>query len=152
MTRPSSEPKQSKFTRTYLGFDYGSRKIGIAVGQNVTQSARDLDTVGVKGGTPDWNRITEHISTWQPVACVVGIPLDSNGQETTMAKRARKFGQNLSDRYNLPIHWVNEYLTSEEARLTLSRRGRVGKSSNKRDQVAARLILETFLREHQTIK
>ncbi|MDJ0955254.1 MAG: Holliday junction resolvase RuvX [Arenicellales bacterium] len=147
MTRTESEPSPPKLTQTYLGFDYGNRKIGIAVGQNLTQTARDLDTVSVKGSSPDWERITRHVNTWQPVALVVGVPLDSDGRETAMTKRAKKFGQTLSDRYNLPVHWVNEYLTSEAARLAIAQGTRSGKTSRKRDQVAARLILETFLGE-----
>ena len=147
MTRTESEPNPSKLTQTYLGFDYGNRKIGMAVGQSFTQTARDLDTVRVKGSTPDWERITRHVNTWQPAALIVGIPLDSDGRDTAMTKRVKKFGQTLSERYNLPVHWVNEYLTSEAARQALSQGTRSGRTSSKRDQVAARLILETFLSE-----
>ena len=147
MTRTESELSSSKLTQTYLGFDYGNRKIGVAVGQSLTQTARDLDTVSVKGSKLDWERITRLVNTWQPVALVVGVPLDSDGCETAMSKRAKKFGQNLSQRYNLPVHWVNEYLTSEAARQALAQGTRSGKTSRKRDQVAARLILETFLSE-----
>ena len=152
MTHTESELTPPKLTQTYLGFDYGNRKIGIAVGQNLTQTARDLDTVSVKRSTPDWARITRHVNTWQPVALVVGVPLNSNGHETAMTKRTKKFGQTLSERYNLPVHWVNEYLTSEAARQALSQGTRSSKNSRKRDQVAARLILETFLSEQHNNK
>lgn len=145
MTRTESRLNPPKLPQTYLGFDYGSRKIGIAVGQTLTQTARDLDTVSVKGSTPDWDRITHHVRTWQPVALVVGVPLDSDGLETAMTKRAKKFGRTLSDRYNLPVHWINEYLTSEAARQALSQGTHSSRTSPKRDQIAARLILETFL-------
>ena len=152
MTRTESEFSPSKLPQTYLGFDYGNRKIGIAVGQSLTQTARDLDTVSVKGSTPDWERITYHVNTWQPAALIVGVPLDSDGRDTAMTKRAKKFGQTLSDRYNLPVHWVNEYLTSEAARQALSQGTRSSKTSRKRDQVAARLILETYLSEQHNNK
>lgn len=130
--------------QTFLGFDYGSRKIGVAVGQSLTGTARDLDTVRVKGSVPDWNSISSHVDTWQPSAFVVGIPLSREGQETAMSGRARKFGQTLSGRYNLPVHWVNEYLTSEAARALMPRST---DAPRKKDQIAARLILESFLRE-----
>lgn len=132
-------------TRTYLGFDYGDRKIGIAVGQDLTGTAQDLDTVGATGG-PDWNAIARHVEEWQPSALVVGLPLDSAGGETEMSRRARKFGRKLAGRYNLPVHWVNEYLTSSAARYDPAPiRG--GSVPRKRDQIAARIILESFLSE-----
>ena len=129
--------------RTYLGFDFGTRKIGIAVGQDLTRTARELDTIGAKDTIPDWDRIDAHITTWQPAALVVGVAVDSQGKETEMSAHARKFGQRLSGRYNLPVYWVNEYLTSESARQELSTHS--GKTRGKKDQIAARLILETFM-------
>jgi len=143
---PGPAPEQLPESLTYLGFDYGTRKIGIAVGQTVTRTARDLDTVRVKGPIPDWERISEHVSTWEPAAFVVGLSLDSQGQETVMSKRTRQFGQSLSDRSNLEVHWVNEFLSSDAARQALAARDRRNALSFK-DQVAARLILETFLNE-----
>lgn len=113
------------------------------MGQDLTRTARDLDTVRAKDTIPDWDRIDAHISTWQPTALVVGVAVDAEGRETKMSARARKFGQRLSDRYNLPVYWVSEYLTSESARQELS--AQPGKTLGKRDQVAARLILETFM-------
>lgn len=149
MTDTGSAPAQA--SATYLGFDYGTRKIGVAVGQTVTGTAQDLDTLRVRGSTPDWQRITEHVSAWRPAAFVVGLPLDSQGEETLMSRRARRFGHSLSDRYNLEVHWINEYLSSEAARHALSTRD-TRKPPAQRDQVAARLILETFLNELQTDK
>ena len=132
---------------TYLGFDHGTRNIGIAVGQTLTRTAQDLDTVVRKGSVPDWDRISRHVANWKPDAFVVGLPLDSRGGETAMSLEARRFGQSLVDRYNLEVHWVNEFLSSEAARDLLSRQGRRDARALK-DQVAARLILETFLNEH----
>lgn len=144
MTNTGSAPTRASLT--YLGFDYGTRKIGVAVGQTFTGTAQDLDTVRVRGSTPDWERITAHVSEWRPAALVVGLPLDSQGEETNMSRRARGFGHSLSDRYNLDVYWINEYLSSEAARHALSTR-EARNSHARRDQVAARLILETFLNQ-----
>lgn len=151
MTASESGPGQPRPTLTYLGFDYGLRRIGIAVGQTLTGTARDLDTVKVKGSAPNWNRISELVDAWQPVALVVGLPLNSRGEETGMSRSARKFGQTLADRYNLTVHWVNEYLTSESARQLLSvKNARI--YADKKDQIAASLILESFLNEQLSAK
>lgn len=131
---------------TYLGFDYGAKKIGIAVGQALTRTARELDTVRVKGSSPDWRRISEHVEVWRPAAFVVGLPLDTRGDETNMSRLARRFGQTLANRYNLTVYWVNEFLSTEAARQALSAQDRRSAVAIK-DQVAARLILETFLNE-----
>lgn len=146
MTDPGPVPKRLHASLTYLGFDHGTQKIGIAVGQTLTCTAQDLDTVRIRGKTPDWERISRHVADWSPAALVVGLPLDSNGGETTMSRHARQFGQSLSDRYNLDVHWINEFLSSEAARQALSTRGKRNSPALK-DQVAARLILETFLNE-----
>ena len=133
---------------TYLGFDYGARRIGVAVGQSLTRTARGLDTVKVRGAIPDWARITRHVETWQPDALVVGVPLDSRGAETDSSRQARVFGKSLSARYNLGVFWVNEFLTSESARQSIVAEGHGGVRDQK-DQVAARLILETFLNDER---
>lgn len=138
-----------KSGHTYLGFDYGVRKVGIAVGQNLTQTATSLDTLTTRSKKINWGKIEQYINTWQPCALVVGVPLDSAGKETAMSARARKFGRDLSDRYHLPVHWVNEYLTSTAARQLLSKQAGTRQAERQSDQVAAKLILETFLNEQK---
>jgi putative Holliday junction resolvase len=132
---------------TYLGFDYGTSGIGVAVGQSLTCTARDLDAVRAKGSKPDWERISKHVEDWKPAAFVVGLPLDGSGGETEMSRRARRFGQTLADRYNLPVYWINEYLSSETARQVL-RENRTRNARAYKDRFAARVILESFLNEH----
>ncbi len=145
MTAGKSDPGQPRTPQTYLGFDYGLRRIGIAVGQTLTGTAKDLDTIKVKESSPDWTRISELVDTWKPAAFVVGLPLNSRGEETGMSRCARKFGHTLADRYKLTVHWVNEYLTSESARQLLSaKNARI--YADKKDQIAASLILESFLK------
>lgn len=152
MIPDQAAPGQSKRGRTYLGFDYGTRKIGIAVGQNLTQTARGLAILRSKETRVDWEQITKHIDTWQPYGLVVGLPLDNEGKETEMSSKARKFGQKLFDRYNLPVHWVNEFLSSEAARQELSEQTNPRTGLYQGDRVAAKLILETFLNDPQKDK
>jgi len=146
LTGGESDPGQPRTPWASYAVDYGLRRMGIAVGQTLTGTASDLDTVKVKESSPDWTRISELVNTWQPAALVVGLPLNSRGEETGMSRCARKFGHTLADRYNLTVHWVNEYLTSESARQLLSS-NKTGNTLDKKDQIAAILILESFLNE-----
>lgn len=106
--------------------------------------ARPLETLKVDCGRPDWERITELLDKWQPVLLVVGMPLDMDGGEQPMSKRARRFGNQLAGRYNLPVHWVDERFTSMEAESWLKQhQGHFSKEEV--DQHAARLILQSWL-------
>jgi putative Holliday junction resolvase len=129
---------------TLLGFDYGPRKIGVAVGQTVTGSASPLTTIRSQGERPDWARIEGLIREWQPKAAVVGLPFNMDESETALAPRARRFARQLQGRFGLEVHLVDERLTSLEARRQL---GRAATSLEAVDAMAAKLILETWLCE-----
>ena len=129
---------------TLIGFDYGLRKIGVAIGQTVTASASPLATVRSRGEKPDWPRIEALIREWQPEAAVVGLPFNMDDTETVIAPRARRFARQLQGRFGLPVHLVDERLTSIEARHRL---GRAEGAEAVVDAVAAKLILETWLSE-----
>jgi len=133
--------------RTYLGFDYGTRQIGVAVGGERSGLAQPAATVSVHGTKPDWEALDGLVRTWQPDALVIGLPLNMDGSETRLAPAARGFGNRLRSRYNLPVHLVDERLTSRAARELLAgaSRRRVRKEIN---AVAAQQILQTFLDEH----
>lgn len=133
---------------TFLCFDHGTRRIGVAVGQTRTRTAQGVATLILKGSAPDWERISGLVAEWEPDAFVVGLPLDGSGGETDMSRKARRFGQSLAGRYNLDVHWVNEFLSTEAARDVLAGRGRQDARALK-DQVAASLILETFMNEQR---
>ncbi len=129
---------------TLLGFDYGTRKIGIAVGQTVTATATALTTLPARAQRPDWDGIGQLITSWQPEALVVGLPLDLDDSETETAPRARRFARQLQGRYRLPVHMTDEKLTSMVALQALKgRQRRYGDA----DAIAAKLILETWLSE-----
>ena len=130
---------------TLLGFDYGTRKIGVAVGQTLTGTANPLETLLLVSNKPDWERIGKLIEQWQPEALVVGLPLDVDDTETDATAPARRFSRQLEGRFRLKVHLAAERFTSVEAR---DRRGHKAKRWEDYDAMAAKLILETWLDEH----
>jgi putative Holliday junction resolvase len=124
-----------------LAFDFGKKRIGVAVGQAVTGTATALRTIHCIGHRPDWDGIAEIIRTWCPETLIVGLPLTLGGDEREMTRAARRFGRQLAGRYGLPVHWIDERLSSVEASRHLRTRGRAGDI----DREAARVILQTWL-------
>jgi putative Holliday junction resolvase len=129
---------------TLLGFDYGSHKIGIAVGQTITQSANPLTTINNKQNK--WEPIQQLIKEWQPDALIVGHPFTMADQEANNAPAAKKFARQLAGRFNLPVHLMDERLTTREAWYDLG--AEAAKDATKIDAYAAKLILQTWLRSH----
>ncbi len=127
--------------QTVLGFDFGEKRTGVAVGQTLTGTATALTTLYSEGNKPDWRSIENLIQEWQPDALVVGIPLHMDGCEQAMTKKARKFARQLEGRFDLPVHEAEERLSSLEAEQTL------GKHTEKAaiDREAARIILQSWL-------
>ena len=141
---------------TFLAFDYGERRIGVAVGQSVTGTASPLSTVGVHGGEPDWASIDGIVAAWRPDGLVVGEPLHMDGRPQPMTRRARRFRHALRSRFGLPVHAADERLTTVEARAELAERGAFrGSGARGRGRrgidhpVAARIILESWLGERR---
>jgi putative Holliday junction resolvase len=127
---------------TLLAFDYGARKIGVAVGQTVTGTASPLGSIAVRGGAPDWDAVVSLVRTWRPDALVVGLPLNMDGTEQDTTRRARRFARQLRERFSLQVHLVDERLSTREARQRLAARGRTDADD---DPVAAQIILEDWL-------
>ena len=132
---------------TLLAFDYGEKNIGVAVGQTLTGTANPLETIRVAGSSPDWDAISRMVKTWKPDALVVGLPLNMDGTEQKVTRRARRFSDQLSGRYRLPVHLVDERLTTREARDRLAAEGRAGSDDH---PVAAQIILESWLNEQRS--
>ncbi len=136
---------------TYLGFDYGKKHIGVAVGGEETRMAHALTTVASHHDQPDWEHIGRLIQEWQPCALVVGLPLNMDDSENPMTQAAKKFGNRLQGRYNLPVHMVDERLTSVTAKNTLLQAGVPYKRRlSKIDKLAAQTLLQAFLDERET--
>ncbi|WP_455210442.1 Holliday junction resolvase RuvX [Kaarinaea lacus] len=138
----------SQSPRTYLGFDYGSKRIGVAVGQDLTGSASALATLKSHNQTPPWQAIEALVQQWQPQAFVVGLPYNKDGTEHTVTQAARRFGRQLQGRFQRPVYWVDERLTSSEAESILAQRGRKAKK-DEIDKLAAQLILQSWLVQHR---
>jgi len=133
---------------SYLGFDYGTKTIGIAVGSTGTGLAEPLGTAPVRRGAPDWPVIDRLVATWQPAALVVGLPLNMDDSENDMTRAARRFGHRLQGRYNLPVHWVDERLTSVDAKNAMVEARVPWKQRKARvDKLAAQAILQAYLEE-----
>ncbi|MBF0218317.1 MAG: Holliday junction resolvase RuvX [Gammaproteobacteria bacterium] len=130
----------------YLGFDFGERRIGVAVGQLVTGTARALETVSRPprmGVGIHWPRISELLQVWQPQALVVGMPLHLDGTPIPFGQRAQRFGQQLAGRYRLPVFFADERLTSAAAASALREQGRYRGEAI--DAEAAAMILTSWL-------
>ena len=131
-------------SQTLLGFDYGTRRIGVAVGQDITRSVTPLTTLLSQNDKPDWDAISKLITEWQPDRLVVGLPLHLDGSVQDLTEKAQRFGNQLKGRYNLPVEMVDERLTSHEAETELATRGgKVAKADI--DAMAAALILQSWL-------
>jgi putative Holliday junction resolvase len=135
-------------SNTFLAFDYGEKYIGVAVGSRHSRLAEPLTTLRGSAKNPDWVRISQLIEEWQPDALVVGLPLNMDGSNNPMTRAARAFGQRLKDRYNLPVHMVDERLSTLVARDTLNEAGvPMRRHKSHLDKVAAQTILQAFLNE-----
>ena len=126
-----------------LGFDFGSHKIGIAVGQTVTATASPLTTLSYIKQKPDWNGIEKLISEWKPDTIIVGLPYQMDDKEAELAVRAKKFARQLQGRFKIPVEMIDERLTSKEASNRLGKKA--AKDATLVDSMAAKLILETWL-------
>ena len=135
--------------RLLLGFDYGTKQIGVAVGQAITGQARELCVLKAQNGVPDWSQIERLVKEWQPDAMVVGLPLNMDGTPSEMSERAAKFARRLHGRFNLPVHTHDERLTTFEAKgHRLAQGQRDGYRQRPVDALAAALLLEGWLTEH----
>lgn len=127
--------------QTLLGFDFGTRRIGVAVGQRVSGTARALTTLNARDGQPDWPQVERLIATWQPDALVVGLPLQLDGTRSEVTAAAERFARRLHGRFHLPVHLQDERLSSYAAEQADTGR----RKSDSLDARAARIILQDWL-------
>jgi putative Holliday junction resolvase len=140
-----STKKSDVGQRTVLGFDFGKKYIGIAVGQEITGSASPLGSVKAQDGIPKWENIEKYIKEWQPHFIVVGLPLNMDGSEQQLTLDAKKFGKRLQGRFGLPVEFQDERLTTADAKERLFAQG--GFKNLKKDNIdshSAMLIIESF--------
>lgn len=132
--------------QSVLGFDFGTKKSGVATGQRITATAAPLAPLAMRDGIPDWLVIEKLIIEWRPQLLLVGLPLNMDDTESELSHLARKFGRRLHHRFNLPVLMVDERLTSRAAKellIDISQR-RKGKLPSL-DSTAAVLMVEGWL-------
>lgn len=120
-----------------MAFDFGTKRIGVAVGQKITGTATPVTVVKARDGKPEWQVIDRLVEEWKPAVFVVGLPINMDGTESDMSKAAARFGRRLHGRYGIRIELVDERLSTFEAREF--------ETPEQLDAIAAKLILETWL-------
>lgn len=146
MSAPVDEP-----ALTLLAFDVGARRIGVAVGNTISRSAREVGVLDVFEAGPDWPSLDRWIKEWRPGKLVVGDPATLDGGDQPIRRRARAFAHELRRRYRLPVEQVDERTSSIEA----AQRFAAGRAAGARkrhqaaqlDALAAVVILERWLTE-----
>lgn len=134
----------------FLAFDFGHKRVGAAVGDIITGTARPLPTVASTADEPDWKSLLRLIAEWRPSALIVGLPLDDDGSEQPITTAARRFAAELGTRSQLPVHLADERFSSraaDDALRDARSSGRMTRRVRKgdRDGEAARVILEQWM-------
>ena len=133
---------------TYLGFDYGERNIGVAVGQRVTETATGLETIRATSEQALWTAVARLVRTWQPSAFVVGMPYHPDGEENPIVQPILRFCRLLEERYQRPVYIMDETLSTKESQEIFyrERSKRSVQFADIKDELAAQLILQTWLK------
>lgn len=132
--------------RTLLGFDFGTKSIGIAVGQEITGTASPLPAFKANDGIPNWDLIEKQIKEWQPDLVIVGKPLNMDGTEQPITQRAIKFANRLNGRFGVKIELHDERLTTQDAKARLFEDGGYrALQKGAIDSASAQVILESWM-------
>ncbi|HET9206178.1 MAG TPA: Holliday junction resolvase RuvX [Burkholderiaceae bacterium] len=129
-------PQRRRSAQSFLAFDFGTRRVGVAVGNTLLKQAQPLTTVAMMGDAR-FAAIARLLREWQPDALVVGVPTHPDGAPHDNTRRAKAFARQLQGRFGLPVHEVDERYTSVEA---------IAEGARDVDAAAAALILEQYLR------
>ncbi len=145
--------KRSQQTDTYLGFDFGLKKIGVAIGHTETGIASAITTIASIPKQARWDAIQQLIDRWEPTAIVVGVSRNMDGSDHEVTRAIQKFARQLEGRFALPVSQIDEALSSREAWGLLYEGAGVShaKALKLQDQVAAQLILQTWLDQQSLI-
>ena len=139
MSSAEAAPGGSRAVRSFLAFDYGTKRVGVATGNTLMRLTQPLRTLALEGDAR-FKAIEALIEEWMPDALVIGVPFHPDGAEHDNTVRARKFGRQLHGRFRLPVHEVDERYTTVDVESAGARDA---------DSAAAALILEQFFRENQ---
>ncbi|MBL8512534.1 MAG: Holliday junction resolvase RuvX [Betaproteobacteria bacterium] len=131
---------------TILAFDFGEKRIGVAVGNTVTRTATALTTLEVESNADRLNAVATLVKEWQPARFVIGEPRHEDGAPHPVAHLAKKFGNRLRENFRLPVEFEDESLSSVAAAEALDRQGVFGEKRRGRlDAAAAQVILQRYL-------
>ena len=139
MTGAEAASSGPRAVRSFLAFDYGTKRVGVATGNTLMKMSQPLRTLALEGDAR-FKAIEALIKEWTPDALVIGVPFHPDGAEHDNTLRARKFGRQLNGRFGLKVHEVDERYTTVDAEAAGARDA---------DAAAAALILEQFFREHE---
>jgi len=129
-----------------IAFDYGTKKIGVASGNSLTGRGSALTSLKAKDGIPNWDQIESILGEWKPDIVVIGLPLNMDGSESDLSKRARKFANRIHGRFGVKVDLQDERLTSNEAKSIAREQGHRGNFEERPiDELAAVLIAESYL-------
>ena len=130
-----------------MAFDFGTKNIGIAIGQEITGSSQTFYTVKANQGEPEWTQLDKVVFDWNPKLFIVGDPLNFDGSESDMKEKSDKFSYQIQKKYKIPVKLVDERLTTKEARERIKEGVDMSlRSSNDIHQVSAQIILESWFR------
>ena len=124
--------------RMIMAFDFGTKNIGIAIGQEITKTASTFYSIRANDGLPDWVELDMIVKEWDPNLFVVGDPLNMDGTRSDFMKKVEKFAKKLRSKIDIEIEFFDERLTSFEAR-------QLDEDSEMIDDVAAKIILDSWL-------
>jgi putative Holliday junction resolvase len=133
---------------TVLAFDYGEKRIGVAVGNTLTRNARALTVLENRSREYRFDEIGKLIGEWKPDVVVVGLPMHPDGTPHEMTQLAKRFGNQVNGRFNVPVSWVDERYSSVEAKSQLKNSGVRMNAKGRYDDIdaeAARVILQQYL-------
>ena len=139
-------------SQSIMAFDFGTQKMGMAIGQSTIESATPLPLFAMKDGIPDWNQLLKLVREWQPNLFLVGLPLNMDDSESELSTRSRKFARRLRHQTNIETLMVDERLTTREARDELEHYQAQGRAKKlAADSIAAALLISSWYRNPQGI-
>ena len=140
MTTPAGGPdSRARAVQSFLAFDFGTKRVGVATGNSLLKTAQPLRTLALEGDAR-FKAIEALIKEWTPDALVIGVPFHPDGAEHDNTDRARRFGRQVHGRFRLAVHEVDERYTTVDA---------LAAGARDADGAAAALILEQFFREQE---
>lgn len=139
-----------KDIKIILGFDFGLKHIGVAIGEIMTATVKPLSAITARHGNPKWEDIDHLVERWEPNAFVVGVPINMDGTDGSITHLAKKFALALFEHYSKPVYEVDERLTTVEAKQQLFQKGGFDALDKSLvDSYAAKIIVESWIADKQ---